>query len=344
MRDTISEDDLQVIGWICRDKGLGVPVREPVRVRGGYLHRMFRVETESAVYALKMLNPHIMKRETAMPLFREAERLESILENAGLPILPSLSFHGHKMQEICGQYYYLFSWFEGTALEDSEITDLHCGRIAEVLARIHQVPVKAGLASRADSDPDAPFTEWKDLARRLLESDPARQSLGARVEESLQVLYEMQERGRQAAVRKPGIRCICHNDMDSKNVLWKGKELRIIDLECLGLSDPCLECLELSLSWSGLNECRLDHKRFDAFWHAYLCAGGFDPEDWEAVYDVNTGRLDWLRYNLERAMGVGCSGQEIPIGLEEADRTLSQILYYDKLRSGLLSHIRVSLS
>ena len=47
---------------IFRQLGFGDPTAQPQRVTGGYLHKMFQVETPSGKYAVKLLNPLIMKR------------------------------------------------------------------------------------------------------------------------------------------------------------------------------------------------------------------------------------------------------------------------------------------
>ena len=60
----------------------------PLRLSGGLMHKMYKLETDQGIYALKLLNPFIMQREDAMENYREAERLESILEQKKIPILP----------------------------------------------------------------------------------------------------------------------------------------------------------------------------------------------------------------------------------------------------------------
>ena len=67
-----------------------------------------------------------MQRKTAMANFIRAEQIESKLEQKNIPILPALSFNGRKMQEIDGEYFYLFDYFPGKALKSNEITADHC--------------------------------------------------------------------------------------------------------------------------------------------------------------------------------------------------------------------------
>ena len=92
----------------------------PVPLEGGYTHRMYRIETRQGTYALKVLNRSIMRRETAMDNFAQAERLEGMLEQRGLPILPALTIDGRKMREIDGEYFYLFDYYDGKPLRAEE--------------------------------------------------------------------------------------------------------------------------------------------------------------------------------------------------------------------------------
>ena len=98
---------------------------EPTRLNGGFIHKMYKVDTEQGVYALKLLNPFVMQRETAMENYAKAEQIELLLEQQDIPILPALSFDGRKMQEIDGEYFYLFDYFRGKSLRINEIKEYH---------------------------------------------------------------------------------------------------------------------------------------------------------------------------------------------------------------------------
>ena len=63
------------------------------------MHRMFKVRTSSGTYAVKALNPEVMSRPDALRNYAEAEKLERILEDNGLPIVAALSFDDKKMME-----------------------------------------------------------------------------------------------------------------------------------------------------------------------------------------------------------------------------------------------------
>ena len=90
--------------------GLGELKAPAERVYGGLMHSMYRMVTDKGRYAVKLLNPEIMKRPDVFENYRIAEGLENKLQEAGIPIVPALEFTGSKMQCINGQYFYIFNW------------------------------------------------------------------------------------------------------------------------------------------------------------------------------------------------------------------------------------------
>ena len=46
------------------------------------------------------------------------------------------------MQNVDGQFLYVYDWFDGKSLKDNEITTFHCEKIGKVLADIHNIDLK----------------------------------------------------------------------------------------------------------------------------------------------------------------------------------------------------------
>ena len=61
-------------------------VGEPVRLSGGFMHKIYKINTQQGTFVLKLLNPFVMQRETAMDNFAKAERIELLLEQEGIPV------------------------------------------------------------------------------------------------------------------------------------------------------------------------------------------------------------------------------------------------------------------
>ena len=302
---------------LCEQRNLGKLTAEPTRLYGGLMHTMYRIATTSGVYAVKCLNPHVMVRADAARNFAAAEELERKLEQTDLPLLPALTIDGRKMQEMEGDFFYVFPYFDGKALKDEEITADHCEIVGGLLAKLHAVenvhaPVKTEMLT----------FDWDGFD--LSEEDKA-------------LLWQMQTAANNAAL--PPLLTICHNDLDPKNVLWNGMDCRVIDLECLGCGSPYLELLETALCWAGYESGSVDIDRFTAFVGAYARAGGDLAADWAAVYAANAGRLAWLHYNLLRAGG--SEGEENrALGKAEVEKTLVCIRGYATVKETIVGILK----
>lgn len=303
---------------------------EPTCLNGGLMHKMYKINAEQGTYAIKLLNPFVMQRETAMENYAKAEQIEMLLEKQGIPILPALSFNGRKMQEIDGQYFYIFDYFSGSILKSNEITKYHCKEIGKILAKIHGIDKKFENENFSEMSID-----WDFYLAKMKKAD---MRLYTVLKDSLPVIKDSQNNGNMARKKLPQIVSICHNDMDCKNVLWNGNDYRIIDLECLSYSNPFMELFELALCWSGYENCQIDFGLFQAFLQGYANAGGELPIDWEILYDCNNGRLEWLEYNVKRVLGIDCGDDEKEIGIEQIEKTVQHIIFYSEMKKQILEH------
>lgn len=318
---------------MCQQWNLGRIITEPFPLQGGLMHKMYGICTDRGKYAVKILNPHVMLRKTAKENFSTAERLESLLEKEGIPILPALIYYNRKMQELDGQYFYLFDWYDGKAVHGGEIHQKHCAEMGKALARIHQIDQRDSGGEKVPLQ-----VNWSFYYKEMKNTDKEIFDL---LERNLSFLYEFQERGNRASIRVPGVSTICHNDMDSKNVLWQEAEYRIIDLECLSYSNPLEELLETALCWAGFDDCNFSMEKFQSFTEAYAEQNGglLENVSWESVYDSNNGQLLWLEYNLKRVLGIECEESEKEIGKSETVKALERIAYYDKMREIILNGV-----
>ena len=78
---------------------LGNIIEEPLKVTGGLTHRMFKIVTDKGRYIVKLLNPNIMKRSTAMDNFNRADKYEEILKENDIKAVYSLIFNDKKCKK-----------------------------------------------------------------------------------------------------------------------------------------------------------------------------------------------------------------------------------------------------
>ena len=314
---------------------LGEVIEKPVQITGGLMHKMFKVVTDEGRYIIKLLNPNIMKRPTAMDNYKIADDIEELLKQNNIPAVYALIFNGSKMQELNGQYYYVFEWYDGMSLKDDEIKIFHCRKIGEVLAKIHNIDLQNESIEQNEIHID--WQKYVTLAKKM------NAPIYDIIKDKVDLFNNSMTKGNEAVKKLPPVKVICHNDMDSKNVMWFNDEFKLIDLECLGYSSPYLELFELALCWSGYETCNIDFKLFGAFFKAYFENTNLDTDiDWEVMYYSNYGRLEWLEYNIKRALMLECdTAEEQQIGISEVKETVEHIIYYDKIKNDILKNISV---
>ncbi len=310
---------------ICDALHLGGLTAEPVPLSGGFMHRMYALATTQGRYAVKLLNKEVMQRPGVLENYAAAEVCEALLEQHRLPILPALTIDGRKLHCIDGRYLYVFAYFDGAALPETAVTPEHSRCIGDALARIHRIRRRELPGHPIPAQP----IDWPALTAALLSDDDARAE-GCLMQDALPLLVRATEAADEALRRLPRIEALCHNDMDPKNVLWRGEDFRIIDLECLGDADPMQEMMDLAVSWGGKP---LSEGCFRAFIGGYAAAGGTLPSDPAAVYDSRRNYLEWLAYSAVRALAE--EADERRIGREQITATL------DKIRRDLSDRERI---
>ena len=322
---------------VAEDLQLGKVLKNPVQVTGGFMHRMFKAVTEQGSYIIKLLNHNIMKRPTAMGNYKIADDIETILKQNNIPAVYALEFKNRKMQELNGQYYYVFEWYDGKSLKDGEIKSVHCEKIGEVLAKIHNIDLKNEPFEKDEMHID--WQKYIELAKDM--NSP----IYDYIKDYADLFNNSITKGNEAIKKLPPVKAICHNDMDSKNVLWLSDEFKLIDLECLGYSNPYLELFELALCWSGYEGCNINFNLFNTFIKSYFDNTNLDTNvDWEALYYSNNGRLGWLEYNIKRALMLECDNEEEQqLSISEVKETVEHIIYYDKVKDEILNYIAITL-
>ena len=161
--------------------------------------------------------------------------------------------------------------------------------------------------------------------------------------DKINLLNESMKKGNEVINKLPNYTAVCHNDLDSKNVLWINDEFKIIDLECLDYSNPYLELFTLALCWSGYESCNINFTLFNTFINSYFKNSKLKRDiNWEVLYYANNGRLEWLEYNIKRALMLETdSEEEQQLGINEVRKTIEHIVYYDLIKNELLKNLMV---
>lgn len=285
---------------------LGELVEVPVVLTGGLLHRMYTLQTTSGRYAVKQLNPEIMRRPTAMQNYVNSERI-SILAAQYVPALPARKFNGTSIQKVDQLYYLVFDWIEGTTLKQDEIRASHCQIIGGILADLHAIDYSAlGLVNGGSED--SKLTDWRYYLEKGKESNTEWADL---LSETIENLYDWNTASIKSTKQLISDMVITHRDLDSKNVMWHQDKPTLIDWESAGYRHATQDLVETAIYWSEDRTGQIDKTKFFAFIAGYRKSQRTIQANWRIVLESGfQGKLDWLEYSLKRSLWIECAAEE----------------------------------
>lgn len=300
--------------------GLGLVNSPIVPVSGGFMHKMYKVITERGKYAVKYLNPEIMGRPGVHENYARAEKLERILEENGIPVVPAIIVDGQKMQAVNGHYFYIFHWQEGDITNWNQISYDACRTAGNILGRIHAIDPQ----TITHKEPEPSKINWQEY---LCKADSQGNGIAPILARHEQLLHYAVQELNLARACLPDIQCITNEDMDPKNVMWHEGNAGVIDLECLDYGNPVSGALQLALQWSGITTCDMDIEKMAAFFDGYLAAYDNGFRGYGRVFGLAYTWVEWLEYNIQRALGACADESEQHMGILEVRNTVGRIRY-----------------
>ncbi len=297
--------DQEYLSRICEHFELGQLRATPIRVCGGLLHAMWCLESDKGAFALKQLSEKIDLNNQA--IIKNYELSESIAERfgeLGIPAVSAIKNYGQYLAIINGRGFLLFPWVHAKSLEPNPVSEPHALKIAELIAKMHQLDLDVPEISGANFDHHS-----NEVILDLLGPNDFSDELV--VINNAYIKYTSTLNGNLV---------VCHGDLDQKNVLWdpQGQPI-LIDWESARKSYPIFDIVQESLNWSGITTDNFSPELFFRMIKAYERAGGkIDQNHWLATfYAAMGGWINWLVYNLQR--------KESTLGQEQASLALETI-------------------
>ena len=317
--------------------GLGDIVADVEPVSGGFMHRMYKVITDRGVYAVKHLNAEIMKRPDALENYARAEKIEGILENSAITIVPAMTFGDKKMQRIDDQFFYVFRWQKGRIADWHHISKEMCFQAGNLLGRVHAIEPR----NVEYVPPETSHIDWKGYILKAKEENAEIASL-LEANEGLLVHAESELNKARAAL--PAMLCLSNGDMDPKNIMWDNGVPWMIDLECLDYGNPISHAMQLALQWSGIVTCEMNVEKMIAFFDGYLEAYDNCFRGYSDIAGVAYTWIEWMEYNIQRSLGKCVDETERQLGISETRNTMDRIKYIHQampqIRDALNSRLR----
>lgn len=314
------------INLMCERFSIGQTISEPIRLTGGLLHETWRLQTTKGFYVLKRLNQEIMRRSEARNNFKMSEDV-AMQASLYLAALPARRVNDQAVQMIDGSDYLLFDWVDGETLSADQIRPTHARQIGVQLGRLHGLSVATTGFSQPDTS-SMPI-DWNGY----IEEGKRQQSdwLQLLVEEQEQ-LQRLERLAQEAKLQLSTDWIVSHRDLDPKNVLWTTNGPVLIDWESAGLIHRAVDVFETACYWSKHKDDTFDRDRFNAVLAGYTINQRLPDVDWLHVIDISVqGKLDWLKFNLDRSLGKRSVPEaERTLGTEQVLLTIKELQVHDR--------------
>lgn len=313
---------------MCEENGLG-KVINITKLTGGLLHKMYKVETDKDIYAIKVLNQEVMNRKDAYDNFITSEKISNLAKENGIPVSSALKLNENFIIEYQSYYFMVFNFIDGNILKDEEITVKQCKKIGQILSNIHSLNYNI-LGLNPDIKEESFYVDWESFINNNNFDNMSYKNLYLN---NYRKYYSILRRTLERFNEINKEQTICHKDMDPKNVMWSSEEAIVIDWESSSLANPYQELLEVALSWSGFLSNNFDERKFTAVIDEYSKNKDISNEDWYFIICGNLiGRFSWLEYNLKRSLGIITNDEEEKdIAQNEVSKTIDEINRYLEL-------------
>ena len=310
---------------IAAHYGIGPLLHAPSPVLGGLLHTTYRLDSAEGSFAVKILNPAVMKRPEALGNMIRSEKIAAAMKDS-VPAVAAVEADGSPVSLIGGEYVMLYPWLSCRPVLPPRVSPRHAAVVGGLLARMHSAGERlfasGGFSDSKNVGSDEAVRDWEAIYREAESAVPDASWL-PELRNALPMLTAQEEEIRKALpALSPDV--VSHRDLDPKNVMWDGASPYVIDWEAAGTIRAARELLETLFSWSDNGQGQPEKERFVPMLDAYRNIRSVDGEPWDGIFAAfpdNTA--EWLAYNIRRASGLDTADtHDRLVGASEAAGTL----------------------
>lgn len=328
------------IHHLCGLLGLGTPQGALAPVTGGFHHRVWRLQTDLGVFAIKQLAPDTdLADPQVVAHYNATEAAAEKFASLGIGAIHAISSAGNYLQLIAAVAYLVYPWTQARALEKDRLSRSHALEVARLLARMHRADIFIPGLAQVQADV-VTVGKIEELVGLAVDRDLPDAAL---LRSQLPRFIDIAKRHTAALPVLERKLVVSHGDLDQKNVLWNEQgEPVLIDWESARRLNPTCEALLEALDWSGITT-DFRHDLFETFLAAYREAGGvIDPDAIEpALHCILGDWLDWLMYNVGRTVMIDDLEQR-EIGHAQIAFVLPTLLRLEGLTPDLLSGLEAT--
>jgi len=240
---------------ITRAFGFGTPVREMIMVARGEQGRIWRLDTDTGVFAIKELIIRQLPADAAADVAYQ----EAVLAIGAVPMpRPIRTVAGQVLVDVAGHQVRAYEWVDLLAT-DTGLDPAVIGATLATIHKVHYAPARPPIGWYTEPLGAPRWTELLDAA--IAADAPFAEALDAEIIELLRL---------EALMEPPAKLQSCHRDLWADNILpTPAGGVYVIDWENCGLADPAQE-----LPMAMIDFAFGDQRRLAELYLCYVEAGG----------------------------------------------------------------------
>lgn len=269
----------------------------------------------------------LLSNQQVINNYEASEDMASLFNKKGIPAVSAIDKLGKHLYIIDNVGYLVYPWIEAKALDQHVISAPHALKIAEVLAKIHNIKIDTPEITK----PKITVHSEEKIIEMVQKSKQFDCSFFSDLNHNLPKLLQANQSYQQAILVQNIQPIVTHGDLDQKNVLWNSKNQPIIiDWESTCKANATYDFINTAFYWSGITTA-FNQDIFLKMVETYKAAGGVLTHEYleKACYGP-FGWIDWLVFNIERT----CVEEESEAKIKnayEVNQSLSAILRFQLL-------------
>ena len=321
----------EIISELLKKCNLGILLDQPKKIEGGLLNKIYKVSTTKGNYALKLINPEVIKRKNGIKNILFTEKVSNIAKLNGINCIPAKEINKELIHTINNNNFLIFDWFEGRPITEEELTEDKIKKISKELCLLHKIDFSS-LKNECDIN-----YELNEINFDFYLSEIKNKNIYNLVKEIKNRFTELDKESINCLKLLKDKQVISHRDLDLPNVLWNKENLPvIIDWETSGWVNPTLEVIDTAWNWAGGKDF-FDKNKFRIFLDNYTKEGG-NLNDYEIAFKADyKAKLRWFEYNLKRITVFDfLDEEEIKLGEKEVIRSADEIIKFDEYKNDMI--------
>lgn len=233
---------------ICQQLNLGFAIDNVTPVTGGLLHKMWKLTTSKASYAIKQLSQDIKLTPQTLQAYEITEQIAEQFKQQGIPAISAIKGHDCYLSVIANTAFLVYPWVNAKALHKDVISQKHALQIASLLAKMHTLNLHMVELEEPSFDIHAD-EKIRTLIHTAIDSKCVFSSLLKEHEERILIMNHAYQNATSLMKSRT---VISHGDLDQKNVLWDQTDKPIlIDWESARKLNPTYEIINAALDGAG---------------------------------------------------------------------------------------------